>query len=451
VFGLYISREEISLSDDEVSMFENLKFVKPQTISYFQWTVQCIKHSSRKEIFRYLGLKDEQIGRVSSASSSTEITAPIVYPKEMTGRNDVRIVSFMMSAEDLLEVCYVLRKDNWEESMWLYQRLIDKKKIKNIRLFLESKGVAFYNNVIVALPDNVSLIDVAGDYHTIHDIDSLDNSCRLVLPRRMNSICVIDGQHRIYAHYESGLNNKQERKIAKLRKQLHLLVTGLIFPREMDMEKRARIQSEIFLEINSTVKTVPQSVLMHIKRISNPIADESIAQFVIEELNKKGIFEKLFQVSALDNARIKTASIVRFALRYLVTVTPSKEKPSLFVYWDGDRDSLLEAKGSAVNEYVGFCANVLRNYFGAIRKNMKEQWEDQSSKLLSVISINGFIIALNRQLNINGVHDFDYYDKVFSSWSFDFSRNGFPYTSSQYRKFSGDILEGAFKIVEPND
>ena len=46
----------------------------------------------------------------------------------------------MMSAEDLLNTCYVLRKDNWSESIWLYQRLIEKGKIKNIRNFLASKG-----------------------------------------------------------------------------------------------------------------------------------------------------------------------------------------------------------------------------------------------------------------------------------------------------------------------
>lgn len=62
----------------------------------------------------------------------------------------------------------------------------------------------------------------------------------------MNSICVIDGQHRIFAHYESGLASKQESIIAGLRKQLHLLVTGLIFPKNMSQEERARIQSEIF-------------------------------------------------------------------------------------------------------------------------------------------------------------------------------------------------------------
>lgn len=77
---------------------------------------------------------------------------------------------------------------------------------------------------------------------------------------------------------------------------------------------------------------------------------------------------------------------------------------------------------------------------------MKKYWDDDTSKLLSVISLNGFIIALTRQLGVNGVKDFDFYDKAFSQWSFDFSSEKFPYTSSQYRKFSSEILENAFNI-----
>lgn len=66
--------------------------------------------------------------------------------------------------------------------------------------------------------------------------------------------------------------------------------------------------------------------------------------------------------------------------------------------------------------------------------------------LLSVISINGFIIAFTRQLTINGVKEFEFYDELFKSWTYDFSHDNFPYTSSQYRKFSTRILEEAFKI-----
>ncbi|MEG0261380.1 MAG: DGQHR domain-containing protein [Oscillospiraceae bacterium] len=447
VFGLYISREEVILSENDKLLFNQLTFVQPQTLNYFQWIVQAIKHSARNEIFRFLGLRNEQIGMVKSSSEDTKITAPIICPKEITGlKNNVRIVSFMMSAEDMLNNCYVLRKDNWEESIWLYQRLVEKGKIKKIREFLINKGEAFYNNIIVALPDNVTFVDGAGHRQPMEKIGGLEGNCQLVLPKEMNSICVIDGQHRIYAHYESGVDSKQEKRIADLRKQLHLLVTGLVFPSNMAEGERARMQSEIFLEINSNVKRVPQNVLLQIKRIKNPIASESIAQFVIEKLNKEGIFFKLFQVSSLDVASIKTASIVQFALRYLVTVIPADGKRSLFTYWTGDKEKLLEQDTTAIAEYVKFCADTLRTYFGAIKKNMRIYWDDETAKLLSVISINGFIIALTRQLNTNGVQDFDFYNEKFKDWNFDFSREGFPYTSSQYRKFSSRILEDVFKL-----
>ena len=152
------------------------------------------------------------------------------------------------------------------------------------------------------------------------------------------------------------------------------------------------------------------------------------------------------QISSLDSGRIKTASIVRFALRYLVTVKPAEGKHSLFEYWTGDKEKLLSIDDRELQNYVKYCSEILREYFGAVRKNMRKYWDDDTSKLLSVISLNGFIIALTRQLGVNRVQDFDFYDQVFSRWSFDFSSEKFPYTSSQYRKFSNEILENAFDI-----
>lgn len=449
VYGLYVSKEEVPLSEDEGKLFPNLIFVQPKTLNYFQWISKCIKFSAKNEIFRFLDIKNSDVGNISSSNADTKITAPIIYPRSFTGlKNGVRIVSFMMSAEDLLNTCYVLRKDNWSESIWLYQRLIEKGKIKNIRNFLASKGAAFYNNIIVALPDTVTFCDEAHQYKGIEEIRELGGNYQLVLPKEMNSICVIDGQHRIFAYHESGTQSKQENIIEKLRKEQHLLVTGLIFPRNMSPEERTRFQSEIFLDINSNAKLVPQNVLLQIKRINSPIADESIAQFVVEQLNKQGAFRNLLQLSSLDNGKIKTASIVKFALRYLVTVSPAEGKHSLFSYWDGDKEALLAMEGDAIEKYVSFCTSILRNYFGAIKKNLCKQWDDVDSKLLSVVSINGFIFALIRQLSINGVKDFDFYDRIFDGWTTDFSKEGFKYTSSQYRKFSTQILQEVFKISE---
>ena len=448
-FGLYIPLNDPNLSSEDYQRFSNLVFVLPQTLNYFKWIVGCIRCSARNEIFRFLNLKSNQIGLRSSSGEIKNIIAPIIYPREFTGISDkVRIVSFMMSAEDLLDTCFVLRKDNWEESIWLYQRLIKKGKIKEIRDFLDKKGEAFYNNIIVALPDNVMFKDAAGDLVGIDKINDLENNCELIIPKEINSICVIDGQHRIFAHYVSGVESRQEHRIAELRKQLHMLVTGLVFDKSVRPEERAKIQSEIFHDINSNATKVPRTVLTHIKRIKNPIDDESLAQSVIEKLNKEGVFRNLLQISEMDSGPIKTASIVRFALRYLVTIKPAEGKQSLFAYWTGDKEKLLSVEDSFIQAYVDYCASVLRQYFGAIKKNLKEDWENKDSKLLSVISLNGFIIALTRQLNINGVHDFEYYDELFNGWSFDFSKEGFPYTSSQYRKFSTEILKQVFKIPE---
>ena len=187
---------------------------------------------------------------------------------------------------------------------------------------------------------------------------------------------------------------------------------------------------------------------MQIKRIKDPIADESIAQYVVENLNKEKVFQNMLQISSLDSGKIKTASIVRFALRYLVTTDPKEGKESLYNYWSGDKKALLSLDDLAIQSYVEFCTNTLKIYFSAIKKNFKKDWEDENSKLLTVISLNGFIIAFTRQLSVNGVNDFDFYDKIFSKWSYDFSNDGFYYTSSQYKKFSYDILKGAFGLSD---
>lgn len=447
LYYIYISQTELEITEDEKNRYSNLLFWDPETLSYFNRMAQCIQHSARYEIFRYLGLKNDEIGFSGSEGGKTTIKAPIIYPQEATGlHNGVRVVSFMMSAEKLLRTSYVLRKDSWEESMFLHQRLIEKDKVKSIRAFLAQKGEAFYNNIIVALPDNVTFEDDAGTPILVENIGDFQH-CKLVLPDEMNSICIIDGQHRIFAHYEAPATEKYELQIAPLRRQLHLLVTGLIFPTEMKEPERKQIQSQIFLDINDNTKKVAPNVLTHIEMVKDPFSDIGLARRVIERLNKKRVFLNRFELSALDESKIKVASIIKFALRYLVTVTPAEGKTSLYAYWQGNKEAFQQKDEASLNDYIEFCANSIDLYFSAIRDAFKSSWNDPASKMLSVISINGFIIAFNRQLNKYGVSDYPFYSSCLRKLSIDFSKNGFPYTSSQYRKFSGRILAEAFDFT----
>lgn len=448
LYYIYISQNELGLTEDEIKRFSNLLFWEPETLSYFSRMSQCLHYSARYEFFRYLGLSDDQIGFSGSEGGKTVIKAPIIYPQDATGiRNGVRIVSFMMSAEKLLKMSYVLRKDSWEESMFLYQRLVEKDKVKSIRAFLADKGEAFYNNIIVALPDSVQFENADKKIVSIDQIGDFQN-CKLVMPDEMNSVCVIDGQHRIFAHHEAPATEKYEAKIAPLRKQLHLLVTGLIFPPEMKSVERKQIQSQIFLDINDNTKKVAANVLTHIEMIRDPFSDIGLARRVIERLNKERTFLKRFELSALDEGKIKVASIIKFALRYLVTLTPAEGKTSLYAYWNGDKAGLQKKEETALDEYITFCAKSIDVYFSAVRDAFKESWNDPASKLLSVICLNGFIIAYNRQLAKNGVRDYSFYRDRLNKLTADFSKENFAYTSSQYKKFSTQILKEVFEYTE---
>lgn len=70
----------------------------------------------------------------------------------------------------------------------------------------------------------------------------------------------------------------------------------------------------------------------------------------------------MFELSALDEGKIKIASIIKFALRYLVTIEP-KDKKSLFDYWVGDKDKLKELNDQAYNSYIDFVYNKLECIF----------------------------------------------------------------------------------------
>ena len=448
LFYLYFPMFDVGLTDDDEALFDLLTVVDSNNLSYFYRMSQCINYSAKYEIFRFLKIRSEDLGNLTSEGSKTSIKAPIIYPKDTTGlRNNVRIVSFMMSAEKLLKTSYVLRKDNWEESIYLYQRLLEKEKVKSIRTFLANKGEAFFNNIIVALPDNISFEDANGNAIPKGKIQDFQN-CKLIIPDEMNSICVIDGQHRIFAHYEAAESDKTEKRISVLRKQLHLLVTGLIFPDEMKEAERIQLQSEIFLDINNNSKKVAANVLTHIEMIKDPFSDIGLARRVIEKLNKKNVFLNRFELSAIDENKIKVASIIKYALKYLVSINPADDRESMFNFWNGNKELFEKKDMGELDNYLEFCAKSINMYFSAIKNAFSQEWNDPKSKILSVVSINGFIIALNRMLPKYGLKDFAFYSDHFHKLSIDFSKENFRYTSSQYRMFSSQLLKEGFEFTD---
>lgn len=447
IFYLYCSKTEMDLDEDDLALLAPMRIVTTRALSYFDRLAKTIRRSAKTDLWRFLELRSSDIGASNSTADAKTIDTTIISPDDSTGfSNGVRLVSFMISADVLLRNSYVLRKDNWGYSADLYQRLVDPNRIKKIRGYVASDGSAFLNNIILGLPPNVTF---QTSDRTQVDLDAVQDysAYRMTIPDEFNSLCIIDGQHRVFAHYEG--SDDLEPKIASIRGKVHLLATGVIFPSDMTELDRLRLQSEIFLDINSNTKPVPADVLLAIQALREPYADVAVARRVLEMLNKRPVFRGMFQLSQMDQAPIKIASIVKFALRYLVDINSDT---GLFAEWskeDRSREA-LRTKGNQklLTEYVNYCASTLDLYFRALKAHRGSEWQDPESKITSTTVINGLIIALRRSLPVLGVLSFERYSGFFEQWNVDFARTVFPFASSQYARFSQDVLRDVFKLVE---
>lgn len=447
VFYLYFTKNRFNPDDEVIEQFKPIIIVEDSSLLYLNELSANIKLSARHEVFRFLGLRSKDIGVVPTAGVNASIDTNIIYPDGNTGLNNgVRMVSFMMSADDLIKNSFVLRKDNWEKAE-LYQRLIKKNRIQNIRKHLAEKKRAFMNNIIVSLPPGVRFSDEDGNTVKLEDIKTYDKKYTLSIPNEFNTICIIDGQHRVFAHYEA--DDVLEKDIRPLRKKLHLLVTGLIFPDSMKEHEQRKFESEIFLDINSNAKPVPPDVLLFIKTLQDPFSDIGISRKVLERLNQREPFHNLLQMSSMEGARIKIASIIKYALRGLVEVTDDRQD-TLYYYWAKQSGkSLINSDDvELLDEYIKFVATTLSTYFGALKAAYKSEWENEESKILSTTSVNGFIIAFRHLLETEGVKDHKHYMEAFQKLSsVGFSKETFPYTSSRYRMFSRVILKECFGVT----
>lgn len=447
-FYIHVSGVRESYKDDEKVEFSAIKLWSKPDIDYFRWAAACLHKSARYDLFAYLGLKKCDIGPAQSAGHSSEIKSTIVYPANFIGPSQqYRVVTFMMAAGEMLEMSYVLRKDGWRTGEGLYQRLIDKKKMYNIRKYITKNQTSFFNNIIVALPQNARIEDGGGQRFSLfeREVSPNETGLALTMPIEYNSICLIDGQHRVYSYHEGGENDDV---VELLRKERHLLVTGVQFPSTMSDEERLKLQSSIFLDINSTAKPIAPDLLIHIQKLKDPLADTSIAHDVIMALNANGVFKDAFQKTALKASGIKTASIVKFALKYLVAVKEQSNLQSLVHYWTGDYQKLMSSDAQARREYVSFCVEHIGKFFSAIKAAFGEDWGAKGSLLPSVVTINGFLIAYRRQLEVNGIKDIAFFRGKLKKWNKGFSRSDFPYRSSNYGRFASDILETVFEIKE---
>ncbi|MGS2743575.1 DGQHR domain-containing protein [Halomonas sp. LS-001] len=383
---------------------------------YFEKTIKTIGKSAKFELLKFLKVQlahlgDQKIkGRPENTSEDT-FNAFALPAKQTNYPDGFLIISFYVDPEALIERAYVLRRNGWEKPEVSYQRMLDNKKLKEMREHLSNDQKVYINNLIITLPNNLGIYNTtdSGQKNQLNkkEINGV-TPVEINLPRELSTIGIIDGQHRIYSYHEG--TDELERKIKRVRKRQNLLVTGLIFPESYSEQERVSFEAELFLNINNTQKPVASALRQEIETLVNPLSGLAIAKDVIDQLSNRGSLKGLLKVSVFDDSKlVATSSIVRYILKPLVDPN-SKGANQLFKLWE-KKTGLQHLTQSNRDSYIDFCYSVINDLLLSIKLNLvhKDMWEARSKKgkgILSPTTINGFLICLRELISTNKI----YYD-----------------------------------------
>lgn len=437
---VYNSYSESS-SDTRANVPEPIYLDYP-SLKYFEKITAITKLSAAKEILQFLQIDPDEVGEggeFPKKGASDPYRGSILPEKSSGFDKGYKVVSFYADPSSLLERAFVVRRDGWRGSREAYQRMLQKAKIDQIRQKLKKNQTVFVNNLIVTLPDDIQ--PIGEDKKTI-DIGKLTKTepVQISLPRRPNSIGVIDGQHRLYSYYKTKVDDPT---IAKLRNQQNLLVTGVIFPKGTSEAARERFEAALFLTINSNQTNAPKALRQEIQTILKPFENEAIAKRVMHELASAGPLEGYVERYFFDKGLLKTTSIVTYGLAPLVKLSGDD---SLYTLIDAKlKDRLEQKEDKALEEYSVFCRGKINEVLGAMKKALgPARWTTDrsvSNRVLNVTYINSFLILMRLLIKDGkGISGSSLDSKISSINTFGFKN----YHSSQYNRMAQDIYQKYF-------
>lgn len=447
---LYCSKNVVDASLK--SQVENVIYYDYPILKYFKSLTETIKLSARCELFEFLGISSNQIGKQALVVSNGFGTYKgSVLPHSFSNfRKGYKVVSFYIDPKSLIDRAYVLRRDGWKDQIGLYQRMISKKKVNEIRKYLNSEKRVFINNIIVTLPDSTKIVD---ETNTPIEPDRIvkTSPANIMIPDGFATIGLIDGQHRVFAYHEGGLFDEE---ISKLREKQNLLVTGIIYPKNTTPNEKTKFEANLFLEINSTQSNAKSDLKDEIRLLLDPYQTVSIAKSLINKLNDDGPLAGEFERFFFDSDKIKTTSIVNYGLKPIVKLGGDD---SFYSIWSNDqKQNLLDSKKEEVlSDYISYCTKELILYFSAIKnvvdRNLWTADRTVKGRLLNTTIINGFIICLRHvissqksifQMDVNSkrLHWESKFKKLNEGKGFDFSN----YKSSQYASMGENMFNKCF-------
>ncbi|MXN63319.1 DGQHR domain-containing protein [Stappia sp. GBMRC 2046] len=439
---LYCSLNEFDESIKDV-VNEPVYFDYP-VLKYFEKISSIIKLSVRGELLEFLRIDPSDVaenGLFQQQGNSRTLNGSILPEASSGFPTGYKVVSFYVDAASLLSRAYVLRRDGWRGSSQAYQRMINSSKIESMRKKLKTDQQVFVNNLIATLPSDVHPEEKDGK--TV-DITTLTKTSpvKIRLPERANSIGMIDGQHRLFSYYKS---RNDDPEIARLRHHQNLLVTGVIYPPDVDEEEQERFEAKLFLSINATQTNAPTPLRQEIETVLNPFSATAIGRRVMAQLAKNGPLTGYVEKYFFDKGKLKTSSIVSYALGPLLKLSGTD---SLFYIFDHENKEKIntESGQKVLNEYINFSVSKINMFLNAVKNNVEaKRWTTdpkQKDRLVTVTYINSFLITM-RYLIESG-NKIDEFSSLKAALSDIDSFNFRAYHSSQYARMAENLFQTYF-------
>lgn len=156
---------------------------------------------------------------------------------------------FSIEPEKLLKIGYVLHRSEANKNMMpTYQRIIKKKRLKEVQTFINGGGY-FPNSLIISIDTNGKGIQF--DLSPTKVEGSLSRLGVLHLPKRYHSAYIIDGQHRLYGYSDTEFASKNTIPVVAF----------------IDLERKEQLK--LFMDINENQKAVSKTLRVTLNFISD--------------------------------------------------------------------------------------------------------------------------------------------------------------------------------------
>jgi DGQHR domain-containing protein len=321
----------------------NIRIVTENELQYFE---AFIAHIGTAGKYQFLAefLDGQDIPNLSNIK--------VVAARGYFGKH--KYYSFTVSARHILKIAFVNHRAlNHPDGRPAYQRMIIKKRIKDIGLFIQNGGF-FPTNILLNFVENCR-------FDLLSNKDSADGNVVfgwLYLPKRYKSAWVIDGQHRLY-----GFSNLPEK----------LLDTPLFVLAFEKMDNQT--EAELFITINHEQKSVSKSLLVALQadlKLGSGDPREALSALASALIRQMGndsttpLFRRFSTpgIAPSESQNLTLAEAVKGLVRsgLLGRVIARKSRLPGFLSGQTDSETLKRAR------------YVLSGYFGAIMASNPDRW-----------------------------------------------------------------------------